>query len=195
MPTAAGRHTACTALPVPGHASTPFILYLILFYFFIISTMKACRAALHCTARDGRSSPNPASSPPRTPTRPPSAPEPRAPHPHVTTRVSRSLSGCHATPGLGRQTNQHADARFQDKTAMAGGLALSSSQPPDPTPRTGVPARARDEARRAACTADKDNAALDGGGVSAQRARPAGLQPSGPLLLLVLHAAEGAASA
>lgn len=78
---------------------------------------------------------------------------------------------------------------------MAGGLALSSSQPPDPTPRTGVPARARDEARRAACTADKDNAALDGGGVSAQRARPAGLQPSGPLLLLVLHAAEGAASA
>lgn len=66
------------------------------------------------------------------------------------------------------------------------GVAPSSSQPPDPTPRTGVPARARDEARRAACTADKDNAALVSGwgrcqrsagqacGIAAQRLAAAG---------------------
>lgn len=161
--------------------------------------MKACRAALHCTARDGPSSPNPASSPPRTPTRPPSAPEPRAPHPHVTTRVSRSLSGCHAMPllaraGLGRRTNTP--------------TPVSKTRPPWLAwrpPRVNRPIRRRAPVSRHARVTRRGEPrarrtrttllwSLDGGGVSAQRARPAGLQPSGSLLL-VLHAAEGASSA
>jgi hypothetical protein len=103
---------------------------------------------------------------------------------------------CHATPGPGwaRPANTP--------------TPVSKTRPPwlawrPPRPRVNRPIRRAGTGvtharvtRRGEPRARRTRTTLlwTGGGVSAQRARPAGLQPSGSLLL-VLHSAEGASSA